>query len=118
MSLVYDTFETLRQQNAVLRETVALNTGIQLAAWYNKHDTITVKSNHHTLSLYVADGYESYQNAGWLEKWRWAGSFCLMPEESESTWDIRDDLSFVHLYCTDEHLRDVGRKSGINDRYR
>lgn len=61
MSLVYDTFETLRQQNAVLRETVALNTGIQLAAWYNKHDTITVKSNHHTLSLYVADGYESYQ---------------------------------------------------------
>ena len=41
-----------------------------------------------------------------------------MPEESESTWDIRDDLSFVHLYCTDEHLRDVGRKSGINDRYR
>lgn len=33
-----------------------------------------------------------------------------MPEESESTWDIRDDLSFVHLYCTDEHLRDVGEK--------
>jgi len=35
MSLVYDTFETLRQKNAVLRETVALNNGIQLAAWYN-----------------------------------------------------------------------------------
>ncbi|EHF4966724.1 helix-turn-helix transcriptional regulator [Enterobacter hormaechei] len=106
MSLVYDTFETLRQQNAVLRETVALNTGIQLAAWYNKHDTITVKSNHHTLSLYVADGYESYQKTpgGWPDR------FCLMPEESESTWDIRDDLSFVHLYCTDEHLRDVGEK--------
>lgn len=61
MSHAYDTFETLRQQNAVLRETVALNSGIQLAAWYNKRDTITVKSNHHTLSLYVADGYESYQ---------------------------------------------------------
>ena len=105
MSLVYDTFETLRQQNAVLRETVALNTGIQLAAWYNKHDTITVKSNHHTLSLYVADGYESYQKTpGGPDR------FCLMPEESESTWDIRDDLSFVHLYCTDEHLRDVGEK--------
>ena len=56
MSHAYDTFETLCQQNAVLRETVSLNSGIQLAAWYNKHDTITVKSNHHTLSLYVADG--------------------------------------------------------------
>ncbi len=67
MSHAYDTFETLRQQNAVLRETVALNSGIQLAAWYNKRDTITVKSNHHTLSLYVADGYESYQKTpgGW-----------------------------------------------------
>ena len=111
MSHAYDTFETLRQQNAVLRETVALNSGIQLAAWYNKHDTITVKSNHHTLSLYVADGYESYQKTpgGW-KNGGGPDRFCLMPKESESTWDIRDDLSFVHLYCTDEHLRDVGEK--------
>lgn len=33
-----------------------------------------------------------------------------MPKESESSWDIRDDLSFVHLYCTDAHLREVGEK--------
>ncbi len=46
---------------AVLRETVELNSGIQLAAWYNNRDTVTVRSDHHTLSLYVADGYESYQ---------------------------------------------------------
>lgn len=39
-----------------------------------------------------------------------------MPKESESTWDIRDDLSFVHLYCTDDHLRDVGEKSGTSAR--
>jgi AraC family transcriptional regulator len=25
-------------------------------------------------------------------------------------WDIRGDLSFVHLYCTDEHLRRVGEQ--------
>ena len=111
MSLVYDTFETLRQQNAVLRETVALNTGIQLAAWYNKHDTITVKSNHHTLSLYVADGYESYQKTpgGW-KNGGGPDRFCLMPEESESTWDIRAALSFVHIYFTDQNQRDVGDK--------
>ena len=55
MSHVYDALKRL-PTNAVLRETVSLNSGIQLAAWYNKHDTITGKSNHHT-SLYVADGY-------------------------------------------------------------
>lgn len=75
MSRAYDTFETLRQQNAVLRETVALNSGIQLAARYNKHDTITVKSNHHTLSLYVADGYESYQKRRAAGKTAAAGPF-------------------------------------------
>lgn len=111
MSRAYDTFETLRQQNAVLRETVALNSGIQLAAWFNKHDTVTVKSNHHTLSLYVADGYESYHKTA--SGWKNGGGpdrFCLMPEQSESSWDIRDDLSFVHLYCTDEHLRGIGEQ--------
>ncbi|MBB1200753.1 AraC family transcriptional regulator [Enterobacteriaceae bacterium 89] len=111
MSRTYDTFETLRQQNAVLRDTVALNSGIQLAAWFNQSDTVTVQSDHHTLSLYVADGYESYHKTP--HGWKNGGGpdrFCLMPKESESSWDIRDNLSFVHLYCTDEHLRAIGEK--------
>lgn len=33
-----------------------------------------------------------------------------MPKGAESTWDIRGDLSFVHLYCTDDHLRRVGEQ--------
>ena len=109
--MAYGTFETLRRQNAVLRETVELNSGIQLAAWYNNLDTVTVRSNHHTLSLYVADGYESYQKTP--QGWKNGGGpdrFCLMPKGAESIWDIRGDLSFVHLYCTDEHLRKVGEQ--------
>lgn len=109
--MAYGTFETLRRQNAVLRETVELNSGIQLAAWYNNLDTVTVRSNHHTLSLYVADGYESYQKTP--QGWKNGGGpdrFCLMPKGAESTWDIRGDLSFVHLYCADEHLRKVGEQ--------
>jgi AraC family transcriptional regulator len=51
--MAYGTFETLRRQKAVLRETVELNSGIQLAAWYNNRDTVTVRSDHHTLSLYI-----------------------------------------------------------------
>ncbi|STU63889.1 transcriptional regulator [Klebsiella michiganensis] len=109
--MAYGTFETLRQKNAVLRGTVNLNSGIQLAAWYNNLDTITVQSDHHTLSLYIADGYESYQKTP--HGWKNGGGpdrFCLMPKGDESTWDIRGDLSFVHLYCTDEHLRRVGEQ--------
>jgi len=111
MSRVYDTFETLRQKKAVLRESVMLNSGIRLAAWHNKQDRVTVNSNHHTLSLYVADGYESYHKTA--SGWRNGGGpdkFCLMPQQSESSWDVRNDLTFVHLYCTDEHLREVGEK--------
>ncbi|TDN64175.1 helix-turn-helix domain-containing protein [Scandinavium goeteborgense] len=107
----YATFETLRQKNAVLRDTVALNSGIQLAAWFNQNDNVTVQSDHHTLSLYVADGYESYHKTP--HGWKNGGGpdrFCLMPKDSESSWDIRDNLSFVHLYCTDEHLRETGEK--------
>ena len=35
-----------------------------------------------------------------------------MPKGDESVWDIRGDLSFVHLYCTDAHLRRVGESVG------
>lgn len=108
---MYATFETLQRQNARLRDTLALNSGIQLASWFNQHDTVTVKSDHHTLSLYVADGYESYHKTpgGW-KNGGGPDHFCLMPQESESSWDVRDRLSFVHLYCTDAHLRVVGEQ--------
>lgn len=107
----YDAFENLRKHNAVLHESVALHSGIQLAAWSNKRDTITQYCDHHTLSLYIADGYESYhKTAGGWKNGGGPDRFCLMPKESESSWDIRDALSFVHLYCTDEHLREVGEK--------
>lgn len=102
----YQAFENLRQHKAQLREKVRLGSGMELAAWTNKHDTITQCCDHHTLSLYVADGYETYHKTPY--GWRNGGGpdrFCLMPQQCESTWDVRSDLSFVHLYCTDEHLK-------------
>lgn len=119
MTRSYDAFEKLSQHNAVLHESVELSSGVQLAAWSNKRDTITQYCDHHTLSLYVADGYESYQKTA--SGWKNGGGpdrFCLLPKESESTWDIRDDLSFVHLYCTDAHLREVGEKVWDKSPYR
>lgn len=107
MTKVYQAFDTLRKHKAVLHDSVELGSGIQLAAWSNKNDTVTQESpDHHTLSLYVADGYECYHKT--RGGWRNGGGpdrFCIMPKNSMSSWDVRDDLSFVHLYCSDEHLR-------------
>lgn len=111
MPETYRAFENLRNHNAVLHDSVALNSDVQLAAWSNKRDNITQYCDHHTLSLYIADGYESYHktHSGW-KNGGGPDRFCLMPKESESSWDIRDDLSFVHLYCTDEHMRTISEQ--------
>ena len=81
MTRSYDAFEKLSQHNAVLHESVELRSGVQLAAWSNKRDTITQYCDHHTLSLYVADGYESYQKTA--SGWKNGGGpdrFCLLPK--------------------------------------
>ncbi len=59
----------------------------------------------------MADGYESYHKTpgGW-QNGGGPDRFCLMPKESESCWEIRGDLSFVHFYCTDVHLREIGER--------
>lgn len=105
----YKAFETLREHKAQLHNSVQLGSGVELAAWSNRDDRITQESaDHHTLSLYVADGYECYQKVpgGW-KNGGGPDRFCIMPRQYESTWDVRSDLSFVHFYCTDRHLRQV-----------
>ncbi|CAI2149934.1 MULTISPECIES: helix-turn-helix domain-containing protein [Serratia] len=105
--MAYLAFETLHQHKARLHNSVQLGSGVQLAAWSNCNDRITQESaDHHTLSLYVADGYECYQKVpgGW-QNGGGPDRFCIMPRHYESTWDVRSNLSFVHLYCTDQHLR-------------
>lgn len=109
----YQAFETLREHKARLHGSVLLGTGVELAAWSNCNDRVTQESaDHHTLSLYVADGYECYQQVP--GGWRNGGGpdrFCIMPRQYASTWDVRSDLSFVHLYCTDGHLRRLAEQT-------
>jgi len=105
----YQAFETLKKHQAILHDSVHLGSGMQLAAWSNKHDIVTQEDpDHHTLSLYIADGYECYHKtrSGW-QNGGGPDRFCLMPKHNVSSWDVRGDLSFVHMYCTDEHLRKV-----------
>ncbi|CNE66723.1 AraC family transcriptional regulator [Yersinia rohdei] len=108
----YQAFETLRTHKAHLHDSVQLGSGIQLAAWSNRDDCVTQENpDHHTLSLYIADGYECYHKtrAGW-KNGGGPDRFCIMPKHSVSSWDVRDDLSFVHVYCTDEHLRHLAEQ--------
>jgi len=105
----YQAFETLKKHQAILHDSVHLGSGMQLAAWSNKHDIVTQEDpDHHTLSLYIAEGYECYHKtrSGW-QNGGGPDRFCLMPKHNVSSWDVRGDLSFVHMYCTDEHLRKV-----------
>ncbi|MGE9553714.1 helix-turn-helix domain-containing protein [Erwinia amylovora] len=111
MNKSYQAFENLQQHRARLQGSVQLGSGIQLAAWRNDFDCVTQRSDHHTLSLYIEAGFDTWHKTP--TGWRDGGGpdrFCLMPENSESTWDIRSEFSFVHLYCTDEHLRHLAEQ--------
>jgi AraC family transcriptional regulator len=109
----YKAFDTLQEHKAQLHDHVSLCSGVELAAWSNCDDRITQESaDHHTLSLYVADGYECFHKTpgGW-QNGGGPDRFCIMPRQQESTWDVRSDLSFVHLYCTDKHLRQIAEQT-------
>lgn len=106
--MTYQTQLQLEQSHAQLHNSVRLHSGMEMAQWSNHLDRIRVLSNHHTLSLYVHEGYETYQKTP--HGWKNGGApnrFCLMPQHLETQWDIRGQFGFVHLYFTDSHLREV-----------
>lgn len=108
----YHVFENLSRHKAHLKRAARLDGDIGLAQWCNDNDYIALeRPEHHTLSLYVADGYESYRKTA--GGWRNGGApdrFCLMPGQHESTWDIRGPLEFVHLYFTHDHLLSLAER--------
>ena len=107
----YQILDQLQQHKAQLLDSVELGSGMQLAMWQNNQDRVSVCSNHHTLSLYIQGGYQSYQKTA--RGWHNGGGpdrMCLMPQDFESTWDLRDPLTFVHLYYTEQHLRRVAEQ--------
>ncbi|BDH45977.1 AraC family transcriptional regulator [Salmonella enterica subsp. enterica serovar Choleraesuis] len=107
----YAAVDNLQQHKAQLRDSIWLDSDVQLAAWYNCNDRVQQYNQHHILSLYLADGVETYRRT--VDGWRNGGGpdrFCLMPSQAEYTWDIRGSLSFAHLYYTDAHLRDIAQR--------
>ena len=113
MPHAYHVLESLQLHKARLLESTRLNNGLGLASWCNDDDLIALdNADHHTLSMYIADGYQSYfQTSGGWQNGGAPDKLCLMPKDYASTWQIRGPLSFVHLYFTDQHLRDQAEQT-------
>ena len=107
----YQILDQLQQHKAQLLDSVELGSGMQLAMWQNNQDCVQVCSNHHTFSMYIQGGYHSYQKTA--RGWQNGGGpdhMCLLPQDFDSTWDLRDPLTFVHLYYTEQHLKSVAEQ--------
>lgn len=107
----YQILDQLKQYKTTLLDSLQLSSGMQLAKWQNDHDQVHVCSNHHTLSLYVQGGYQSFFKS--QHGWHNGGGpdhFCLLPKHAETSWELRDSLTFVHLYYTEQHLYRVAEQ--------
>jgi len=93
----YQILDQLQQHKAQLLDSVELGSGMQLAMWQNNQDCV--------------HGYHSYQKTA--RGWQNGGGpdhMCLLPQDFDSTWDLRDPLTFVHLYYTEQHLKRVAEQ--------
>ncbi len=98
-------FTVLSQSRAQLERQAELGGALRLAQWRNREDhTGYERPGHHTLSVYLHGGQDvrvigerSPQDAPHGEP----GTFCILPAEHESQWQIAGPLRFVHLYLSD-----------------
>lgn len=119
MDLALDSASTLLEPYATsfdqstskvcLRQT-SLTDALSWAHYQNEHDRLYyVNDKQHTLSLYLSGGYETHRtdvNSGFGGP----GKFCLMPKGSESHWQIGQTQQFMHLYFSDDYLRQLALK--------
>lgn len=92
-----------------LRQT-SLTEALSWAHYQNENDRLFyVNEKQHTLSLYMSGGYETHRtdvNSGFGAP----GKFCLMPKGSESHWQLGQTQQFMHLYFTDDYLKQLALK--------
>ncbi|GIC76173.1 helix-turn-helix domain-containing protein [Moritella sp. F3] len=92
-----------------LRQT-SLTEALSWAHYQNEHDRLFyVNEKQHTLSLYMSGGYETHRtdvDSGFGAP----GKFCLMPKDSESHWQLGQTQQFMHLYFSDDYLKQLALK--------
>jgi AraC family transcriptional regulator len=99
-------FQTLRGTNATLERFALLGDNLALAIWNRQtteEETGYAKPGHHTLSYYLGGGYRTERED--LPGFYGAPNrLCTLPDDHESTWVVRDNLRFLHLYFLPEHF--------------
>lgn len=88
----------------------SLTDALSWAHYQNEHDRIFyVNDKQHTLSLYLSGGYQTHRTD--IKSGLGApGKFCLMPKGSESHWQLGQSQQFMHLYFSDDYLKQVALK--------
>jgi AraC family transcriptional regulator len=100
--------DTLSASNAIRRNACELPDGTSLAQWVNDWDRVTYQNlNHHTLSIYLQGGGPHIRRCDRPQLRGEPGSVCLFPVGHDSKWEIEGPLEFVHLYFTDDALRQL-----------
>ena len=87
-----------------IRQTTLRN-DVSWSHYINAYERLFYNNEEkHTLSMYLNGGYETVRTD--IRSTTGApGKFCLMPEQSESKWQIGVPQEFIHLYFSDQHLK-------------
>ncbi len=92
-----------------LRQT-SLTDSLSWAHYQNENDHLYyVNVKQHTLSMYMSGGYDTHRTDVYSE-FGAPGKFCLMPKNSESHWQLGQKQLFMHLYFSDDYLKQLALK--------
>jgi len=105
-ALSHSVFKTMSETDATLERFAWLGDELAVAIW--RRDTVIAetsydKPGHHTLSYYMDGGHRT-------ERWELPGIYgapkrlCTLPDWHESSWTVRGQMHFMHLYFLPEHF--------------
>jgi AraC family transcriptional regulator len=96
--------------NKICLRQMSLTDDLSWAHYQNEYDRLYYANCHeHTLSLYMSGGFQTHRtdvNSGLGAP----GKFCLMPKGAESHWQLGQTQQFMHLYFTDDYLKQLALK--------
>ena len=105
-ALSHSVFKTMSETDATLERFAWLGDELAIAVW--RRNTVVAETSyrqpgHHTLSYYIDGGYQT-------ERWEQPGVYgapkrlCTMPDWHESSWTVRGQMHFMHVYFLPEHF--------------
>ncbi|EPJ48371.1 MAG: helix-turn-helix, AraC type [Osedax symbiont Rs2] len=99
------------QSNTDCLRTKSLTKSLSWAHYQNDNDNLYYQNNKkHTLSMYLDGGFETFRTDR-PNQFGFPGSFCLMPKESQSHWQVGMQQQFMHLYFDDNYLKQLALKT-------